>query len=527
MYGYRAARSIDASSYDGAVGVKDNDGRVRRFRDSESYNVKDYGAVGDGETDDTDAINAALDAVCATGGLLVFPPGTYVVTNNCVISAGDVTIKGYKARLKVNTVWRNSQVVGGDRVAGIFDIWTGDASTPANNIVIQDLEFEGTEDGTAAGTPLPGTEGDPKAITSNSSASHITIQNCRFYNFGHETIWPTGTVREYWRVLDNHFENDDMDSMEQGSTIQCNFDKSIVRGNTIINSCSAIGASGNDLEICGNVIITPGLEGIGIGDGVGTGLRCNVHGNVIKLNNNGAITVGSPARGIAVGGAGQFANIHGNTIEITIVNIVRGGPRGIWIASTGTTHVVANNRVVIDQDELNYGALGIHMEGNGSSTQAAVITGNSISLINPYGTPGGGAAYGIATTTGGAGDSMKAVIANNFVEGMTRANNCYAIDCNQNAGGTMQGHGLGNVCTEGHRRFNASGYSTSATDNLPVWISTAGTPKFAGMGTTAAPVNVIPQAAPSSPVNGDVWVDTGDNTLKVRINGATRTVTTS
>lgn len=38
-----------------------------------AINVKDYGAVGDGETDDTAAIVAAMQA----GSTLYFPPGTY------------------------------------------------------------------------------------------------------------------------------------------------------------------------------------------------------------------------------------------------------------------------------------------------------------------------------------------------------------------------------------------------------------------------------------------------------------------
>ena len=45
-------------------------------------NVKDFGATGDGSTDDTAAIQAAIDAVDAAGsGVLVFPAGnTYVIT---------------------------------------------------------------------------------------------------------------------------------------------------------------------------------------------------------------------------------------------------------------------------------------------------------------------------------------------------------------------------------------------------------------------------------------------------------------
>ncbi|KAF7543848.1 hypothetical protein G7Z17_g10405 [Cylindrodendrum hubeiense] len=54
-------------------------------------NVKDYGATGDGSTDDTDAINSAMsdgnrcgkgcDSSTVTPGLVYFPPGTYVVSS--------------------------------------------------------------------------------------------------------------------------------------------------------------------------------------------------------------------------------------------------------------------------------------------------------------------------------------------------------------------------------------------------------------------------------------------------------------
>lgn len=42
------------------------------------FNVKDYGAVGDGIHDDQEAIQTAVDACdAAGGGTVVFPPGRY------------------------------------------------------------------------------------------------------------------------------------------------------------------------------------------------------------------------------------------------------------------------------------------------------------------------------------------------------------------------------------------------------------------------------------------------------------------
>src|SRR5688500_7421158 len=53
-----------------------------------SLNVKDFGAIGNGSTDDTAAIQAAIDALPAAGGLIVIPAGTYVVSSSLVLKEG-------------------------------------------------------------------------------------------------------------------------------------------------------------------------------------------------------------------------------------------------------------------------------------------------------------------------------------------------------------------------------------------------------------------------------------------------------
>lgn len=42
------------------------------------HNVRDYGAFGDGIHDDTTAIRLATEAANITGGIILFPAGTYI-----------------------------------------------------------------------------------------------------------------------------------------------------------------------------------------------------------------------------------------------------------------------------------------------------------------------------------------------------------------------------------------------------------------------------------------------------------------
>ncbi len=63
------------------------------------YNVRDFGAAGDGTTDDTASLQNALDAARATGGIVFLPPGVYL-TRRLILysrihlrgSGGDATV---------------------------------------------------------------------------------------------------------------------------------------------------------------------------------------------------------------------------------------------------------------------------------------------------------------------------------------------------------------------------------------------------------------------------------------------------
>lgn len=63
------------------------------------FNVIGYGAMGDGAADDTTAIQAAITAAQAVGGVVVLPPGVYGLSAPLSITAA-VALTGYGATLK-------------------------------------------------------------------------------------------------------------------------------------------------------------------------------------------------------------------------------------------------------------------------------------------------------------------------------------------------------------------------------------------------------------------------------------------
>nr|DAR52772.1 MAG TPA: tail spike protein [Caudoviricetes sp.] len=121
-------------------------------------NVKDYGAKGDGTTDDTAAIQAAIDAAVSTLAMAVYiPAGTYIITTPLLIqtySDSDATIDGVK--------WwegRAPSLIGENKSTAIIKK-TGDgkrtmpaAASWANGWgAIDAVIILGREDGTERGT---------------------------------------------------------------------------------------------------------------------------------------------------------------------------------------------------------------------------------------------------------------------------------------------------------------------------------------------------------------------------------------
>lgn len=95
------------------------------------YNVKAYGAKGDGSTDDAAKIADAINAASVNGGIVYFPPGTYVIGSALTFPSNVTSEFSNGAKLSINT--GITVTMNGPIHAGLYQIFSG-AGTVIGNI---------------------------------------------------------------------------------------------------------------------------------------------------------------------------------------------------------------------------------------------------------------------------------------------------------------------------------------------------------------------------------------------------------
>ena len=91
-----------------------------RMIEGDVVNVLDFGATGDGTTDDTTAIQAAIDSLGANGGEIFFPNGTYKLSNSLVATGRGIHLAGESSDSTV--LQMASSAVPILQVGGVFNI---------------------------------------------------------------------------------------------------------------------------------------------------------------------------------------------------------------------------------------------------------------------------------------------------------------------------------------------------------------------------------------------------------------------
>ena len=250
----------------------DADGNVEIEASAQNVvNVKDYGATGDGVTDDTAAIAAAIADLNA-GDTLYFPEGVYRVSNIDLKSDMTVRGEGWCSVIKLldNTSGTHNNCLN----------MVGSRSNPIRNIIIRDIKLDGNRM----------TDGEYKQMSTGDSAdqrlngmhirfaSDIYAENVWMHNNGYHgciMTYAENVVIQNCKSTDNGFRP--------------------IHGHTMITNCRVSNC------VCEN-------NGLGLQGGSGYendsvfffgAQNVAISGNLIKSNRRGCITVGTEQAGTA------------------------------------------------------------------------------------------------------------------------------------------------------------------------------------------------------------------------------------
>jgi Pectate lyase superfamily protein len=260
-------------------------------------NVKAFGAKGDGKTNDTAAIAAAIAAIPASGGQLYFPAGRYITSGGFVLPyATDVYGAGAASRYENQY---GSEIVSNSPTAALFTVTASVAS-------FRNLAFQGIASAPTAST----------AIFTNSATDALqrvnidTVSVDGFYDDIHQGVGSSWYIRgshimnpvRYGIYVQNTLNHDDGDWLIDGNYFEGG-------GLTDITNSAAI-----NIESSGGGKITNNK----INATYGNGIRMNVSGSVQTLiSNNDIENMTGPPINIVQGWpfitiVGNFINANGN-----------------------------------------------------------------------------------------------------------------------------------------------------------------------------------------------------------------------
>lgn len=312
------------------------DGSAAWLRDySEAVNVRWFGAVGDGATDDTAAIQAALDAAPAGSGVM-FPPGDYAISSAIVLPTSYVHLYGV-GQPKIIQQTADTRIFSANGRTGL---------------VFSDLRFYGSSGATSESNA---------ACISFSSCVECTVRNCQFFDFSGAGV--RGIDSEEILVESNIFENAQyVPAITSDISFINSNDCSAISNRCFSGGATAINFTTNGNGLCNNPIVSnnqiDGYERYGI----------------IFYNNRDGGQTGGIENGVVSGNI--VRNIYGSEQSSG------GGPKsfgaGIYILCGERVvidgNTVENTNVDTDAEDLLPGAIAV------SNTSAAIISNNSITL---------------------------------------------------------------------------------------------------------------------------------------------------
>lgn len=312
--------------------------------DSAPISVLDYGAVGNGSTDDGPAIQLAINAVAAAGrGTIVFPPGKSYFMDTQVNVCDNLVIMGYGARIIAGRVWANIDApLFKNFTAAKMSVAPG-TITATSNVAFYGLEFDGQDTGGASGVPNANMHGILICMGNRtdvaSAVTGFTVQDCYLHDFDGAGILTYGG--QNINISDNRFVNFFPNTvLSIGSGLQL----TDVDGFVV------------DANVFDHTAANWSWHGMTILDFNGQSKNGAVTNNVIRNMNNGD--------GISCEG-NSLNNIENVTFVGNMIADCAGDGIGV---DRGVQAVVSDNTI------LNVGGTGVLL----GQTERLVISGNSI-----------------------------------------------------------------------------------------------------------------------------------------------------
>ncbi|MHB8644410.1 MAG: glycosyl hydrolase family 28-related protein [Thermomicrobiales bacterium] len=168
----------------------------------QTLDVRQYGAMGNGTTDDTAAIQAAINALPAAGGAVMFPPGTYIVapkktvgivirSNLRLVGAGAASVLKIKAHLGD---WQRL-------------LSPRDLSESVENFAVEDLAFDANILNNSESVISETKNQTYQTFVHVTSGKNLTVRRCRFAPYS--GVWAVsfeGQAVDTCAVTDSYFQ---------------------------------------------------------------------------------------------------------------------------------------------------------------------------------------------------------------------------------------------------------------------------------------------------------------------------------
>ncbi|CAM3492116.1 nitrous oxide reductase family maturation protein NosD [Occultella aeris] len=323
--------------------------------------VRAYGAIGDGTTDDTDAIRSAVAALPPSGGTLLWSAGSYSVSGSIVFDGfTDLTVRG----------------AGGVAITQVQELTKTFEFRSCTGLSVRDLTFVGC--GTEHSNEPTATSFNGVAAIFLFDVTGVLIEHCTVRNHAGGGLRWSGALESAWFV-ENTFVGIGVPSIEPlannsdfaigGFAATRNVDITIT-GNDISASCFGIGVSGGDrVVISGNRIHDiPGQHGIYLSatsrvtvtDNVitrtyGLGIKNQVAesypGDVSEVDVSHNLLVENQTAIVIATTSGVAQSRHLTNVSI-VGNIIRGARESGIYHTAGVDSRIADNHI---DDTGNYG----------------------------------------------------------------------------------------------------------------------------------------------------------------------------